>query len=889
MKQINLILLLIMVQGLFALSTSELRFLTQKEQFHILQKHPEDILVKALTGNQEELDAILQYAQRADLPGLAMQCHKRLAKESGSLEDALQWFLLKQTSEIDSLEFTRELQDMLNYLKTPLDKQVFSHYAFPDSAIDLGEAIKNAATYNTVIEALAKDKIDEISTARDGSLAIGLIDEFYARFPQSQYTQIALYYSLYHLSAAKDWEGIVQSLPPLETINPVEAYISSLYLMSPTLRKNYTGSLDLLDLAMKYVEKAEINQPQTLLYDVYQASDWMSRVQMHKAKLIYYQLLRDNGFFGDEIVIPPMSKLSKSLQSKLWKELKCVAFTDNDRGELAELNFWKAKSNLLVPGKKAKMTAAKLLTKCLVLGAPRKRYDDDAYQLISNIHKELKIKQPIMNWMRKLSNYKGISFTDISDQAGLTGKGYSRVALADYNSDGLLDILFSGSTLLENSGEMNFTDVTDSVALGNVSGSGGLFADFNKDGKLDFVSYGHADDGSGDKLMKNMDNTRFVNVNERAGDIDDKSPSEAAAWIDTDRKGFPSLYVANYEKWQERSGYPDFFWKNEAGYFSDKSISASFRNPLYTDNPGQAGRGIAPADFDNDGAQEIYVCNYRLNRNFCWKQLDTLFVDLASLYGLAGTFKKGYYGHSIGADWGDFDNDGDLDLFVANLAHPRYLDISDTSMLLRNDGLAYQVIEQDTIYYWQFTDVTQASGITYDELHSDPLFCDFDNDGRLDLFITSVYEGERSYLYRNKGDGTFEDITWLSGARIYNGWGNAAGDLDRDGLPDLVVGSGSGAKILHNRTITVNKALYLKPVWENDTIVLEDNPANFANLPNSPAFGTRVVVTLKSPKGKVFSLIRELSSAKGTGSQNAPELHFGLGRSKLVEIKRWKP
>ncbi|HPN27261.1 MAG TPA: CRTAC1 family protein, partial [Candidatus Cloacimonas sp.] len=195
------------------------------------------------------------------------------------------------------------------------------------------------------------------------------------------------------------------------------------------------------------------------------------------------------------------------------------------------------------------------------------------------------------------------------------------------------------------------------------------------------------------------------------------------------------------------------------------------------------------------------------------------------------------------------------------------------------------VVENDTIYFWQFTNVTKQAGITYDELHSDPLFFDADNDGYLDLFITSVYDNERSYLYHNKGDGTFEDITWLSGARVYNGWGNASADLNRDGLIDLVVGSGNGAKILQNKTVTNNNALYVKPVWKNDIVELVTDTNNYDKVPNTPAFGTRVEVTIKRPFHKQKTLIRELCSAKGTGSQNAPELHFGINKGKVVNIR----
>lgn len=159
--------------------------------------------------------------------------------------------------------------------------------------------------------------------------------------------------------------------------------------------------------------------------------------------------------------------------------------------------------------------------------------------------------------------------------------------------------------------------------ISQLNSTGGLWADFNRDGLLDFVAISHNADSLGEALMKNQDRSRFVKVNERAGDIDDRFPTEGAAWIDIDGTGYPSLYCANYEKWQVRAGYPDFLWHNDKGYFSDMSEELGFRSPAYTDNPGLAGRGVAPADFDNDGTQEILVTNYRLTRNFCWDRQET--------------------------------------------------------------------------------------------------------------------------------------------------------------------------------------------------------------------------------------------------------------------------
>ncbi len=886
MRYINLFFFILLTFSCYAITNDEIGFLCDKEQFQILNKYNAIIQAKAMKGDEEDLKTVLNYAHRANLPELAKQCHKRLALNYNSLEDALQWLILCETEEIDSLTFYNDYNAITEAITDSLDRSVWLYYTKKCSEEELFAKIAETKKYNSIIEAMAKDLIDEISIEYNDSLALNLLDEFEIKYPHSRYRSIALYYKLYHFANRKNWQGLIKALPQRNNTDPVSAYIASLFLLSPTFRKDFEGEENLLELAEQYLVLADSDCEQTLLYDVYSAEDWKTRVLQQQVKLLFYRIIEPYGFFGDELDIPVLEKNKLKQQKELLDILAQVNFSNNNRGEQAEKHFWMAKALLLTGKKTDKQKAAEHLTRCLISGSPRNRYDVEAMALIIKLHTDLKIKEEPLQWMRNMMNYKGIRFEDKSENAGLYNKGYMRVALADYNSDGFTDILFNGKYLYRNEGKIKFTEVTDSAGLANLNSSGGIYADFNKDGLLDLVAYSHSTDGRGDQLLKNNDNVKFVNVNERAGDIDDTYPTEAVAWIDITRNGYPSLYSANYEIWQKRSGFPDFFWENESGYFSDKSEVYGFREPYYTDNPGLPGRGVAAADFDNDGKQEIYVTNYRLSRNFCWKQIDTLFVDVAALYGIAGTYKNGYYGHSIGADWGDFDNDGDLDLFVANLAHPRYIDISDISMLLRNDGLTYKVVEKDTIYYWQFTNVTDQAGIKYDELHSDPLFFDADNDGYLDLFITSVYENERSYLYHNKGNGTFEDVTWLAGARVYNGWGNACADLDRDGFPDLVVGSANGAKILHNNTITRNKSILIKPYWKNDLVLLENRTENFAQVPNSPAFGTRVEITLKRPFHKKQTLIRELCSAKGTGSQNAPELHFGIGKAKVIKIRK---
>ncbi len=128
---------------------------------------------------------------------------------------------------------------------------------------------------------------------------------------------------------------------------------------------------------------------------------------------------------------------------------------------------------------------------------------------MAKLHTTLKIKEEPLKWMQEIADYKGICFTDISYNAGLKGESYSRVAIADYNADGLNDILFNGKYLYKNENGLQFTEVSDSGGLADLNSNGGIFADFNKDGLLDFVSYSHSSQGRGDQLLKNNDNKSF--------------------------------------------------------------------------------------------------------------------------------------------------------------------------------------------------------------------------------------------------------------------------------------------------------------------------------------------------------------------------------------------
>jgi hypothetical protein len=338
-------------------------------------------------------------------------------------------------------------------------------------------------------------------------------------------------------------------------------------------------------------------------------------------------------------------------------------------------------------------------------------------------------------------------------------------------------------------------------------------------------------------------------------------PTEAAAWADLDGDGWLDLYQANFICWDPPAkGALDLVWRNRGdGTFED--VTEAWGADVGQLN-GLAGRGVAPADADGDGLVDVLVTNYRLHKDFFFHNTGSGLVQQGADNALQGegTMASGaqYYGHSIGAAWGDIDEDGDLDVFVARLAHPRFIHFSQKATLYENPGGP-----------GEFADVTDLAGIRYLETPSNPNLWDYDNDGDLDLFYTCIYEARTSQLYRNDGHPSWKEVTYQSGLAVYNGWGSAVADIDGDGDVDLLAGGGQSFR---NRNPLNHKAIFVKLVGRG------------AGATNRDAIGARLTAKVGDRV-----LLRERVGAHGTGVQDSPWLHVGLAGAEKATLEAHFP
>ncbi len=390
------------------------------------------------------------------------------------------------------------------------------------------------------------------------------------------------------------------------------------------------------------------------------------------------------------------------------------------------------------------------------------------------------------------------------------------VALFDCNNDGKLDIAVVNDSSIDQylkggdlmvtlyrqdsgSATIHFTDVTKSSGLLTKGWATGLaVADFDNDGLPDLyvTGYGH------NVLYRNLGGCKFEDVTEKAG-LAVGGFSAGAAWADYDRDGYVDLFVARYVSTDIRhlppptsfaykgvlvqlpdvmDGESDFLFRNRGdGTFEDVSAKAGVNDPQKLH-----GMGVAWGDYDGDGWPDLFVTNDD-GYNFLYHNLGNgTFEDVGILSGTAAGDNGQIYGN-MAVDFGDFDHDGKLDLFVTRYGR------QPASLYWNQGGSA-------------FLDLAPKTGIaskTFTPVKWGTNFGDFDNDGWPDILMVSgnfsslldtVPEeprfAEPIQLFRNQGNRTFSEIADASGLNdgpMESRRGTAVGDINNDGNLDIVV------------------------------------------------------------------------------------------------------
>jgi hypothetical protein len=338
-------------------------------------------------------------------------------------------------------------------------------------------------------------------------------------------------------------------------------------------------------------------------------------------------------------------------------------------------------------------------------------------------------------------------------------------------------------------------------------------------------------------------------------------PSSSAALGDGNADGVLDVYWGNWlviypESWAVEDRYAE-------GVGDGTFVEVTKDVGLWEENPKPC-YGVTWNDYNNDGAQDIWVGNYQLRANYLWSNLgDGTFQDVAPELGLDKD-ETGYYGgHTYGGDWGDVDNDGDLDLFEPNLAHPRTMPNSDPSRFLVNQGAP------------TFTFVNKAaeSGFIYDEGDVNAQWADWDNDGDLDLSLATLYTGHFSKLYRNDGPAGFADVTYQTNAALNDAVTAVWLDADEDGDLDLIIASRWGETRL--------RFLENKVGQDNNWVKL----LLTGTTSNRDAVGARVTLASGGT-----TQMREVKGSQGHFSaQSTRFVHFGLGKQTAIDsvTVRW--
>lgn len=449
-------------------------------------------------------------------------------------------------------------------------------------------------------------------------------------------------------------------------------------------------------------------------------------------------------------------------------------------------------------------------------------------------------------------------FADMTESAGFPSTlSNKNIATADLNGDGWLDIVV-GARVFFNQQNFQFSDETDRLGYTTTGLPLHPILDINNDGAPDILLL--YTDSAAQKVLINQKNGNFTEQNLNAMIPVRGVSSYSIADINED--GFPDIFIGRLWTAYPSSGpdiTPNYLFINDGnGGFTDATSMIYPANFTH-----RRSRGSAWCDFDNDGDLDLYVTNYFLEPDELWRNNGNgAFTNVAGALGLDKN-SNNQSSHGTGVDWGDYDNDGDFDLLVPMLAHPAFM--------LQYDHLPTQLYRNGGSPGFLFYSETGSSGIEYEETHAGGAWGDIDNDGDLDFAITTFYGCRYIDMYLQEEPGKFRMISREAGINaIVSGEDVCWADWDHDGKLDMAVGEGGKFRIWKNNM----------PSWEEHWTEIELQATSM----NLLAIGARVELY---SGGKKY--IQEVTAGRGVRMQKPARLHFGINKEEKIDsvLVRW--